>query len=111
MQQRIERMAQIVRRVVSSELIKIMPQAHVTLPQIQVSDDLRYANIWVSSFSPQVKSLDNLVTEIESHRDVLQKALAAQLATKFTPSLRFRADPGKAHANRVDELLGDIRKS
>src|SRR5688572_9083989 len=100
MKQRAERMAQIVRRVVSSELVKLMPQSHISLNQIEISDDMRYATIWVSTFNPAVKSLEGVVTQIESHRDELQRQLAAQVETKFTPSLRFRADPGKSHANR-----------
>jgi ribosome-binding factor A len=108
MKQRAERMARIVRRVVSSELLKLMPQAHISLTQIDVSDDMRYATIWVSSFSQSKTSLESLVDEISSHREELQQALAQQLETKFTPSLRFKPDPGKEHAQRVDRLLGDI---
>lgn len=108
MQQRQARMSQIVRRVVGSELLRIMPQAHVSITQIQVSDDLRYATIWVSSFDSQQRPLEQLVANITAHRDVLQKALSGQLETKFTPRMQFRIDTGKLHADRVDELLGDI---
>ena len=108
MKQRALRMAVIVRRVISSELLKIMPQSHVLLTNIEISDDLRYATVWISSFDQNHPSLDQLVVDIEKHQDQLQQALAEQVETKFVPKLRFRVDPGKAHAERIDELINKI---
>lgn len=108
MKQRAERMAQLIRQVISTTLLKLLPQRHITLTEIEVSDDLRHATIWVSSFGEQ--PLGSLIKQVEEYRAELHKALAAHLETKFTPSLTFRADPGKSHAIKVDNLLDEINK-
>src|SRR3989344_3539018 len=107
MKQLAERIAQIIRMVISSTLLKLLPQAHITLTEIEVSDDLRYATIWVSSFSEE-QSLGSLLKQIEGKKTELQKALASNLETKFTPLLSFRPDTGKSHAKKVDKLLDEI---
>src|SRR5688572_24898945 len=101
MKQRPQRMAQIVRRVVSSELLKLLPQSHITVGRVEVSDDLRYADIWISSFAREPKSSNQLLDEVEQYHGDIQQQLNKQVKAKFVPSLRLHSDPGKGHADRV----------
>ena len=108
MKQRAERMAQVVRKIVSSELLKLLPQGHVTLTQVKISDDLRYGTIWLSSFAPNKPSPGELMAAVEEHHTQLQQALNSQIKTRYVPQLRFRIDSGWQHADRVDELLDEL---
>ena len=100
-------MSVIVNQVISLQLLKRLPQAHVSINKIEVSDDLSYATLWVSSFS--AKGEQTLIETLESIRIKLQDSLAQHLKTKFTPKLRFKLDPGKVYTERIDKLLQDLR--
>lgn len=107
MKQRTERMSVLVRQIISFQLVKLLPQAHITITRIEVSDDLNYATLWITSFADNLAEAE-LVEQLKPLRPRLQDSLAQKLKTKFTPKLRFKVDPGKEHAHHIDQLLDQI---
>ena len=97
--------AEIVRRVVAAELFMATPElaTSVTVTHVEVTPDLRHGIIWVGC-TPEVETADVLV-RLGKANHVFQRAVAAALATKFTPRLQFRLDESGAYAQEIDELL------
>lgn len=99
-------MSQVVRKVVGEELIKLLPQAHVS--GVEVSDDLRHATVWLDTLTPEDYTL--VRERIGELRPQLARAVARYTTSKFTPKLNFRFDEGAQHADQVDQLLARIKK-
>lgn len=79
----------------------------VTATRAKVSDDLKYATVWLSvlpkKFTGQVlKIAERSVREFE-------KKLFRKMATKFTPKITFKIDTGEQHAAEVEELINQAR--
>lgn len=105
MKQRVERMEKMIRMVVATALIKLLPNRHITLQDINVSPDLRQAIVWVSAFDEEESDLLEDISQIHSE---LQQQVAQTIKTKFIPRLHFRYYSGSDHASRVDSLLNKL---
>ena len=101
MNQRQERMAILLRKVIASHLIELLTQSHITVSRLQVSPDLRHATVWISSLGPTKEALE----QIAAVAGDLRRAVSLQLETKFTPKLHFREDWVPERATRLDDLL------
>lgn len=80
----------------------------VTITRAKVSDDLKYATIWLSvlpeKFTGQVLKLaKRAVCEFE-------KKLFKKMATKFTPKINFKIDTGEQKAEEVEKLIEKIKE-
>lgn len=105
MKQRIERMEKLVRMVVATAIVKLLPNRRVTVQAIDVSPDLRQATLWVSAFDDEKT---DLLEDIAKVHFELQQEVARKINTKFVPKLHFRYYSGSDHASRVDSLLNSL---
>lgn len=110
MKQRLERINELIQKVVGQHLQRLFPQGLITVTKVDVSADLRYADISVSQLQHATAKLTNVIEAITEQQKELQTVLGQSMKTKFTPKLRFHLDRGNEKANRVEELLRDIRK-
>jgi len=81
----------------------------VTVTRAKVSDDLKYATIWLSvlpeKFAPQVlKIAERVVHEFE-------KKLFKKMTTKFTPKINFKIDITEKKAEEVEKLIAKIKET
>lgn len=78
----------------------------LTLTGVELSPDMRHARVFVSVLGPdQERALDAL----RRATPFLRRGLARGAGLRFTPQLRFVADPAIAAGIRVEELLREIR--
>jgi ribosome-binding factor A len=124
---RIARINEVVREVLGDELERIDdPRLGLfTVTGVEVSPDLRQANVYYSALIPEPggrgvsprqgrrepPSADKAEHEQETAvalREVtpqLQAAIGRQVRMKYTPHLVFREDPAIRTGERVDEIL------
>jgi ribosome-binding factor A len=81
----------------------------VTVTRAKVSDDLKYATVWLSvlpeKFTGQViKIAERSVREFE-------KKLFRKMATKFTPKITLKIDTGEQRAEEVEKLIDQIKET
>lgn len=95
----------IIRRTISADLQKHLPEQHLLLNQVEISPDLKQATLWVSSFGQKDINEVEVLEALEELRGEFNQSLRRAVATKFFPKLNFRFDSHKAHAARIDELL------
>ena len=100
---RTARVNQILREVISDELVKISDVDDrlglLTVTGIDTSPDMRQAKVYFDSLSETAR------TALEELRGQIQAAVNVQTRLKRTPKLSFMADPAVASAAAVEELL------
>jgi ribosome-binding factor A len=95
----------------------------VTITEVQVSQDAKEALVFYSTLDPDIVSADGRAQEgdrvhephevaaaLESARPRLQALIARRVKMRNTPVLRFEADPVRDHADRIEELLRQVRR-
>lgn len=82
----------------------------VTVTGVEMSSDLKYAKVFVSSFpSPEDDESPQAVLEgLQSAGPMLQREVGRRLALRFTPKLQFSYDDSIAYGARVEALLREV---
>ncbi|MDR2659392.1 MAG: 30S ribosome-binding factor RbfA [Spirochaetaceae bacterium] len=82
----------------------------LSITRVNVSSDLSYADVYVSSFKPEKNLLEG-VAGLNSAAGFIQSKLAASLRIRQMPHLRFHADPGPRESfelnKKIDELAAN----
>ena len=97
------RINQILREVISEELLRISDVAErlglLTVTGVATTEDLRQAMVYLHSLN------DDSRVALEERRAQIQAAVNAQTRLKRTPKLSFMADPAVASGTAVEEIL------
>lgn len=79
----------------------------VTVTQAKVSDDLKYATVWLSVLP---EKFTGQVLKIATHAArEFEKKLFRKMSTKFTPKITFKIDTGEQRAAVVEELINQAK--
>lgn len=76
----------------------------VTVMDVQLSRDLRYATVYVSTLRDGAAEEETLAVLTE-HRGFLRSELAKRLRLRRVPELRFEPDRITARAQRIEQIL------
>jgi ribosome-binding factor A len=109
MKNRLVRVAEILKRELSTVILREVPSdgALITVNSVDVSPDLRNATVFVGvmgTASQQKQVLERL----EQRRRVLQAETAKRVVLKFTPHLHFRLDESIERGSRVLDILDEL---
>ena len=100
---RLARVNQILREVISDELMRISDVDDrfgiLTVTGVDTTPDLRQAVVFFDSLSTENRAV------LDERRAQLQSAVNVQTRLKRTPKLSFMADPAVASGEAVDEIL------
>jgi len=111
MSHRPERVAELVRQTVGAFLtgdVRDPRIAHVAGQKLEVTPDLSHANVRVSVMGTddeKSRSLEGL----GSAARYLRAQLAKELRLRTSPELHFRLDRGLEHAQRIDQVLKELK--
>jgi ribosome-binding factor A len=89
-----------------------MPHHHfgfVTITEVKVSPDLRYARVFVSVFGPpeeQKKSLDLL----NSEKAFVRQLIGKRFRLRHTPEISFVYDETIEHGARMLQMIEEVKK-
>jgi len=107
-----EQVAEALRQIVAEGLAREVRDPRVgfvTVTGVLVTPDLSHARIMVSvpgDDAAKTRALEGL----QSAARFLRSRAARALTTRIVPELHFELDKGLAHAARINELLGEIRR-
>lgn len=79
----------------------------VTITRVEVSPDIRMANISASVYGSDEEQRDALVA-LTRATGFIRRELGERLEMRFVPELRFRLDRSMQHAENVARLLNQI---
>ncbi len=105
---RTARVNEVLREVVAGEIERLSDHDErlllVTVTAVVSEPDLRHATVFLSSLGEAARE------GLEQQRFRLQGAIGRQVRLKRTPQLTFRADPGVAEGERVEEILRRLER-
>lgn len=96
----------------------------VTVTEVQVSQDSKEALVYYSTLDPdlvageasrggggdRIPEPHEVASALEAARARLQALLAKRVQLRNTPVLRFQPDPVRDQADRVEQLLREVRR-
>ena len=106
-----ERVAELVRQTVGAFLtgdVRDPRIGFVTVTGVEVTADLSHANVQVSVMGTEeekARSLEGLTSAAR----FLRAQLSKELTLRTGPELHFRLDRGLEHAQRINQVLKDLR--
>jgi len=98
---RMQKIDELIRNRISLEIRELFPDRFVSVSQVNVSKDLNYAKVWISS----VEDIDETVKLCQEHRNELRKDLANNVEIRKVPKLHFVADKTSIEADKIDRLI------
>jgi ribosome-binding factor A len=115
--ERTARVNEVVREVLADELERLSDPrlGFVTVTGVEVSPDLRQANVYYSALTPTggdaeaaAEAAKETAAALRSATPHLQAEINRQVRMKYTPLLVFREDPAIRTGERVDEILRQL---
>ena len=108
---RLERVNQLVKEEISMLLqreLKDPRLGFVTVTEVDVTPDLKYAKVFVSVLGSEQQWASSLAA-LESARGFVWNWLRRHLDLRVTPELAFRPDRSMEHAAHIQSLLSDLK--
>jgi ribosome-binding factor A len=81
----------------------------ITINSVEVSGDLRHANVYASVLGTDPQKMHALAL-LEKKRQHIQEHIGHSVVLKFTPQLRFVLDDSIERGNRVLRIIEDLEK-
>lgn len=109
MKHRLVRVAEILKRELSTAILREVPSdgALVTVNAVDVTPDLRHATVHVGVMGTAAQQRE-VMERLEQHRVLLQSECAKRVVLKFTPQLHFRLDSSIERGTRVLNILDEL---
>ena len=79
----------------------------VTVTEVRVSPDLRYADIYVTRLGDET-AMQEALQGLDAASGYLKRELSRRLALRFMPELRFHLDVSWQRGERIERLLEEI---
>ena len=100
---------EVVREALAEELERMSDPrlGFVTLTGVEVSPDIRYADVYYSAFGTDDEQAGSS-NALRSASPRLRAVLGKQVRLKYVPELRFHQDPAVAQGRRIEEVIRSI---
>ena len=82
---------------------ELLQRTIVSVSEVRVTADLRHATVYIKALGGGDDQA--VVKALSGHARYLRGEVARQMATKYTPDLRFRADESFDAGARIDAIL------
>jgi ribosome-binding factor A len=109
---RADRVAESIKREVSVLILQEVKDPAVqgvTVTDVELTDDLRHARVFVSILGDEVERKRTLAG-LDRAKGFLRSAVAKVLGLRYAPELRFHLDTSIDRAMRIEEVLRKIRE-
>lgn len=108
------RLSEDIRRIISGKIRDLKdPRINcggmITIIRCDVSSDLSYCKVYVSSFEGYEKAKE-AVKGFESASGLLKREISNVLRLRKCPDLEFVADNSMEHSMKINEILRDVSK-
>ena len=110
---RSERVAALIKQELGSVLLREIKDPRigfVTVTDVHVSDDLKYARVFYTVLGDSQKQ-EETAKGLEQARGFLQRDLAHTLKLRFTPHLSFLTDSSLEEGMKIDGIIRKIHEN
>lgn len=112
MSQRLERLSELLKEELGALLLSEVKDPRIgmaTITAVEVSADLRHANIYLSIMGDR-QQREQGIAGIESAKGFLRGELGKRLRMKYTPELHFRLDRSAEASRKVAKVFRRLEK-
>lgn len=81
----------------------------VSITDVELTNDLSYLTIYVHFAAAKDETQDKYLADLEKKSSAIRAALAKRVKLRKMPELIFKVDQSFANANRIDELLRQVK--
>ncbi len=93
-------------QIISYELKNPNVTGLVSVTKVKVTNDLKYAKIYVSIMNS--KNIKNTLAGLKKSSGFIRSELAKRINLRNTPELIFELDDSLEYGARIDKILNDI---
>ena len=111
MQHRPVRLAQELKSEISTIITRELPHQRLgflTITDVKVSPDLRYARVFVSVLGSGVDKAETLTT-LNKEKSFIRQLIGRRFRLRHTPEITFIYDETVEHADHMMRLMDDIK--
>jgi ribosome-binding factor A len=87
---------------------RIQENVLLSITDVEVTNDFRYAKVFFSQISKTVDSKETLKA-LEKAAGYLRSELAKRLQLRYTPELIFKYDESLAYGSKISKMIFDIK--
>lgn len=112
MSSRQDRVAEAIRQeasIIIHDKLKDPRLGFVTITNVEVTPDLRYAKIFFSVLGNE-EAYKNTQEALDSALGFVRKLVAQRINLKFAPEIAFYEDRSTEYSVRIDEVLNEIKE-
>ena len=82
----------------------------VTVTDVKLSNDLRYARVYYSLIG-EARKREEAHQGLQSAKGVIRREMGRNLKLRYVPDIEFFFDDSLGHAEHIESLLRQIRES
>ncbi len=95
---------------IASRNVDISHLGFVTFTKVDLTSDLKLANIFYSVIQPKF-DIEKITERLNGQRSVFRKYLGAEMRIKYTPELKFFHDDALDYAEKLERVFKDIHSA
>lgn len=80
----------------------------ITVTGVDLTDDLKIAFVYISVLKEEEKAISLEI--LNAAKNFIRSELSKRVRLKFIPSIDFRIDTSIEYGDKIEKLLGDIRR-
>ncbi|MTI60710.1 MAG: 30S ribosome-binding factor RbfA [Firmicutes bacterium] len=110
--QRAQRLAELLKKEISDIILKEVKDPRigfVSLTDVEVSGDLRHANVYVSVYGEE-KERNETMQGLKKANSYIRKLLGERIKVYHTPELLFKYDNSIEHGAYISQLIDQVNK-
>lgn len=107
-----ERLAEAIKKEISEllrEELKDPRIGFVSITSVEVSKDLRYANVFVSVFGEPAQQKAS-IEALQKAQGFIRGELGRRIRLRYTPEITFKLDQSISHGSRIIALMEEVRE-
>ncbi len=106
-----EEMKRIISDIIAYNLKNPNIKGLISVTGVSLSNDLKYANVFVSVFdkkSDDEQMQNEVIKALNKSKGHIRTELAHKLTLRYTPELIFKLDNSIVYGSHIDEILNQI---
>lgn len=95
---------------IDKSLLPVIGDIYMTVSEVRMSPDLKSARVYILP-NTNADDAGQIVDLVNEFSYLIKKAVAKSAKLKYVPRLRFVNDKLFDHANKIENLIGDINRN
>ncbi|MBT5827597.1 MAG: 30S ribosome-binding factor RbfA [Alphaproteobacteria bacterium] len=92
---------------IDKSLLPVIGDIYMTVSEVRMSPDLKSARVYILP-NTNADDTEQIVDLVNEFSYLIKKSVAKSAKLKYVPRLRFVNDKLFDHANKIENLIGDI---